>query len=793
MSIVVSRSLRRRALLSLLLTAAPVCAFSTLSSRPFASVPSSFLSKRSMTSDSISDSTTVEPTAGADEFTYLEDVESEASLAFAMESNAKCLADLGDPTTSETYDRILAVLESDDRIPYAGKMGKNMDGADIVFNFWKDSNNPKGLWRQTTLESYKTAKPDWTTVLDIDKLAKEDGISWVYKGSRALPRRRDTESPNDGTVVTRALLNLSRGGSDAKYVKEFDLLTGDFVKDEPFNLPEAKSSVSYKSRNVLLVGTDMGEGSMTDSGYPRQIREWYRGTDIKDAPVVFEGDKKDVSVGSYIDDNRHYGGPIYEVRYRGLTFYTSKYWVRAIKFDHLLAPSERREGVAEPGDFIEVAVQDDAKVNFLGNMMLVTLRSDWEVAGKTYKLGSVIYCDAKTFLDTGTADFTMLFEPTDNTALEYYSATRNYVCLVTMNDVKSKLDFYKIGDNGSSLTYVGGDKEAQVRSASVSALDTTDSDEFWFTTSGYTQPSTLCLADASRVEDGKDYIIEEVKSLPAQYDSSALDVEQHFATSKDGTQVPYFVVKKKGTELNGKTPTLLYGYGGFEISLGPSYSATVGIAWLEKGGAFVEACIRGGGEYGPSWHQAALKEKRNKAYEDFIAVGEDLCSKGLCTAGSTLAARGGSNGGLLMGNMYLQGKDLFGAIHCAVPLLDMQRFHTLLAGASWMAEYGDPETDDWDNFLNKYSPYHNIDETVEKYPAMLVTTSTRDDRVHPAHARKMVAKLWDMGKGKNWPVHYYENIEGGHGGAADAKQSAFMSTLAYDFMMKTLKKNAEEL
>jgi prolyl oligopeptidase len=214
---------------------------------------------------------------------------------------------------------------------------------------------------------------------------------------------------------------------------------------------------------------------------------------------------------------------------------------------------------------------------------------------------------------------------------------------------------------------------------------------------------------------------------------------------------------------------------------------------LEKGGAFVEACIRGGGEYGPSWHQAALKDKRNKAYEDFIAVGEDLCTKGLCTAGSTLAARGGSNGGLLMGNMYLQGKDLFGAIHCAVPLLDMQRFHTLLAGASWMAEYGDPDTDDWDKFLNQYSPYHNIDETVDKYPAMLVTTSTRDDRVHPGHARKMVAKLWDMGKGKDWPVYYYENIEGGHGGAADAKQSAFMSTLAYDFMMKTLKKNAEEL
>jgi prolyl oligopeptidase len=373
--------------------------------------------------------------------------------------------------------------------------------------------------------------------------------------------------------------------------------------------------------------------------------------------------------------------------------------------------------------------------------------------------------------------------------LEYYTTTKNYVILVTMDNVKSKLDFYKIENQSSSLKYVGGDKEAQVRAVSVSAVDSQDSDLFWFTTSGYTEPSTLNMADASRIEKGDNYILEKVKGLPAQYDASNLEVTQHFATSKDGTHVPYFVVKKRGIELNGKTPTLLYGYGGFEVSLGPNYIATVGIAWLERGGAYAEACIRGGGEFGPSWHQAALKANRNKAYEDFIAVGQDLCSSGLCQPG-TLAARGGSNGGLLMGNMYLQGKDLFGAIHCAVPLLDMKRFHLLLAGASWMAEYGNPDTQDWDNFLKEFSPYHNIDESVDTYPPMLVTTSTRDDRVHPAHARKMVAKLWGLGENKNWPVYYYENIEGGHGGAADAKQSSFMTTLAYDFMMKTLKENA---
>jgi prolyl oligopeptidase len=727
----------------------------------------------------------------SDPYAYLEDVESEASLHFARRANAKCLADLGDPTSSSTYSRVLQFLESDDRIPYAGKMGYDRNGEELFFNFWKDAKNPKGIWRKTTLQSYKTDQPQWETVLNLDELAEADQISWVWKGSRVLPRRRDSQS-TDGKIVTRALLNLSRGGSDAVHLKEFDILTGSFVTDHPFHLPEAKTSASYKSRNVLLVGTDMGEGSLTDSGYPRQIRQWIRGTDIRDAPIIFEGETSDVSVGCYIDDNRHYGGPIYEIRYRSMTFYTSKYWVRPIEFQHLLAPHECGE-IDEPAEFLAIDVQDDAKIDFLGNMLLITLRSDWTVSGQTFQQGSVIYCNANKFLQQGkeSCDYTVLFEPTERTALEYYTATKNYVILVTMDNVQSKLDFYKIENQSSSLKYVGGDNQPQARAVSVSAVDSQDSDLFWFTTSGYTEPSTLNMADASRVENGDNYVLETVKGLPAQYDASSLEVMQHFATSKDGTKVPYFVVKKKGIQLNGKTPTLLYGYGGFEVSLGPNYIATVGIAWLERGGAYVEACIRGGGEFGPSWHQAALKANRNKAYEDFLAVGQDLCASGLCKPG-TLAARGGSNGGLLMGNMYLKGKDLFGAIHCSVPLLDMKRFHLLLAGASWMAEYGNPDSEDWDNFLKEYSPYHNIDESVDRYPPMLVTTSTRDDRVHPAHARKMVAKLWELGENKNWPIYYYENIEGGHGGAADAKQSAFMTTLAFDFLMKTLKENASK-
>ena len=469
--------------------------------------------------------------------------------------------------------------------------------------------------------------------------------------------------------------------------------------------------------------------------------------------------------------------------------------VRVLKYEHLLASADpAREGIDGPGEFMEVDVQPDAGVTFAANMLLISLRSDWEPVpgGKTYTSGSLLYVDADTFFTKGkeACDYNVIFEPTDKTAYEDYTFTKNYFILSVMDNVKTKLAFYKITDDGSKLTHIGGDKEAQILNVGAGAVDAHDDDLIWFYTSGYTQPSALSLGDASLVENNPDengYIVEQLKSLPDMYDTSDLVVQQKFAKSEDGTEVPYFLVSKKDIKLDGNTPTLLYGYGGFEISLGPKYIGTVGKAWLERGGVYVEANIRGGGEFGPKWHQAALKAKRHKAYEDFISVGEDLVASNICKP-STLAARGGSNGGLLMGMMYVMRPDLFGAIHCAVPLLDMKRFHMLLAGASWMAEYGDPSTCDWDDYLHRYSPYHLIDEENEKYPPMLVTTSTRDDRVHPAHARKMVKKLWDIAesKNKNWPVHYYENIEGGHGGAADAKQSAFMTALAYDFMWDTL-------
>lgn len=422
------------------------------------------------------------------------------------------------------------------------------------------------------MDSYCSDNPKWTTVLDVDELAKKDGISWVWKGATPLPRARDPMSEN-GKKVTRAILYLSRGGSDATHVKEFDLLTGDFVTEDPFILPEAKSRASYKSRDVLTVGTDMGPDSLTDSGYPRTVREWVRGTDLKDAPIVFEGEKQDVSVAVYVDDQRENNGGIYEVRCRSLTFYTSKYWARKIQYEHLLAPNDpARQGVPEPDEFVEVDIQEDAEIDFVGNLMIISLRSDWEpVPGQEFKQGSLIYTNATTFLETGkeACEFKILFEPTERTSEDSYSLTKNYLILSIMDNVKSKFQFFKVGEDGNSLTLVGQDKEAVIRSANASPVDWTEGDAFWFTTSGYTQPSTLCLADASKIEwpESSDtpeiYVERQVKSLPDQYDSSGLEVTQRTATSKDGTEIPYFMICKKDTILDGNTPTLLYGYGGF--------------------------------------------------------------------------------------------------------------------------------------------------------------------------------------------------------------------------------------
>jgi prolyl oligopeptidase len=408
-----------------------------------------------------------------------------------------------------------------------------------------------------------------SSTLIVDALAEKDGISWVWKGSTALPRKRDPMSDN-GRIVTRALLSLSRGGSDASHVKEFDMITQDFVPDEEaFQLPEAKSRASYKSRDILLVGSDFGANSLTSSGYPRVLKEWERGTKIEDAPIVFEGEHTDVAISGFVADERNWGGSLWQIHSRSITFYTSKYWMAKLTEDHLLPLSQRPSGLAEP-DFKQLDIQEDAEMDMMGKMLFISLRSDWTPKddGKAYKCGSVIYCQLDKFLNEGKAsvDYEILFEPTERTAYEYFTCTKNYLVLSTMDNVKSKLHFFKLGGDGTSLTLIPGDSEAQIRDCNVRPLDPIEGDEFWFTTSSYTQPSTLYLADAGKVETSDKtedvFISETFKKLPSQYDSADLIVEQRTAVSEDGTDIPYFIVMKKDVELNGKNPTLLYGYGG---------------------------------------------------------------------------------------------------------------------------------------------------------------------------------------------------------------------------------------
>ena len=669
----------------------------------------------------------------ADPNQWLEDVTGEKPLAWVREHNAKTEAEISaSPGFDVLNTRLRGILDSDERIPYASKIGSS------YYNLWQDKEHEKGLWRRTTLEEYRKGSPTWETVLDLDALSKAEGESWVWHGSSCLE-----------PAYTRCLLQLSRGGADADVVREFDLTTKDFVKDG-FTVPEAKSDVSWVDQDTLFVGTDWGAGTMTSSGYPRQVKEWKRGTPLADAKLVFEGQDSDVSVGASKD---HTVGFEREWVFRGITFYSGEYYLR------------------QNGALVKLDVPIDAQVSSHREWLMVELRTDWTVGGKTWPSGSLVVAKMDGFL-AGERSFEALFTPTERSALASAVPTRNTIVVNEMDNVRNRVYVWRNTDGKWSRTPITGLPD--FGAVGVSAVDDGESDLVWLTTTDFLTPTTLSLLD---VADGKQ---EKLKSLPAFFDASGLEISQHEATSEDGTKIPYFLVSKQGIKLNKKTPTLLYGYGGFEVSMTPGYNAAMGAAWLEEGGAYALANIRGGGEFGPRWHQAALKENRHKAYEDFAAVARDLIARKV-TSPKHLGAMGGSNGGLLMGNMLTQYPELFGAIVCQVPLLDMRRYHTLLAGASWMGEYGDPDVEAEWKFIQTFSPYHLADPKA-KYPRTLFTTSTRDDRVHPGHARKMVAKLEEQGH----DVLYWENIEGGHGGAANNAQRAYMWALSWTFLRNEL-------
>lgn len=669
-----------------------------------------------------------------DKHQWLEDVVGEKALDWVKARNQETRQKLDNDAGFVKLRRDLQViLDSKDRIPGIQKIGN------AVYNFWMDAEHPRGIWRKTSMAEYRKPQPKWETVLDIDAIAKAENENWVFKGSQCREPEYD-----------RCIINLSRGGADAVTIREFDLKTKRFVKDG-FALPEAKMNVSWRDKNTLFIGTDFGPGSLTDSGYPRIVKEWTRGTPITTARTIFEGQKEDISVSA---SRVHHAGISHEIVNRAVTFYTSEvFLMRGSKLQKLDIPAQ-------------------TGYEFFGKQFIVTPNEAWTTGGKTYPQGSVLAIDFDAFLK-GDRNFTILFQPTEVASFTGLTATKNVLLMQLLQDVKSKL---------VELKFKGGKWLARsvnlptMGAVGVSALDADKSDEYLLSYSDYLTPSVLQLAKAG--SDQRELL----KSAPEFFDAKNYKIVQKFANSKDGSRVPYFMVHKQDIKLDGSNPALLYAYGGFQVSLTPSYSGGIGKAWLEKGGVYVVANIRGGGEYGPRWHQAALKQNRQRAYEDFAAVAEDLINSKITTP-QHLGAMGGSNGGLLAGVALTQRPDLFNAVVSQVPLLDMQRFNKLLAGASWMGEYGNPDVPaEWD-YIKQYSPYHNVKAEV-KYPNVLFITSTRDDRVHPGHARKMAAKMLDQGHQHVW---YYENIEGGHGGAANNAQRADMSAITYSFLWNTLK------
>ncbi len=670
----------------------------------------------------------------ADPFIWLEDVEAARSMAWVKSHNEATMSSLGaDARYTALRDRIRSILDSKERIAYP-----QMRGAD-VYNFWKDAGHPRGIWRRATYDSYVAGSPAWRTVLDIDSLSAADKQQWAWGGSSCLP-----------PAWRRCLVRLSRGGADAVQVREFDTETGRFVEGG-FALPEAKQDVEWVSENAVLVDTDFGAGSLTTSGYPRIAKLWRRGTPLSAAKTLIEGQTTDVGVGVGSIEN---GDSLIGVVSRSPSFFETAVYI--LRGDSL----------------VKLDLPLDTGPTILGDQLVVYVRTPWTVGGKTYPTGSLIATSLNGFL-AGQRDFTIILAPTDRQTVDGTTPTRDYLLVELLDNVRARL--LRLRHEGSTW-HTDTIPVPDYGNASVVATSAR-SNRFFFTYAGFTQPNTLYLAD----EDGS---LKEIKRLPALFDATGLVTEQHEATSKDGTRVPYFVVHRATVALDGNNPTLLYGYGGFEISLTPSYSSVTGAAWLEQGGVYVLANIRGGGEFGPAWHRAALKENRQRAYDDFIAVAEDLVAKKITTP-QHLGIMGGSNGGLLMGVMLTERPDLWGAVAILNPLLDMKRFNHLLAGASWMGEYGDPDIPEQWAYISKYSAYQNLKSGV-KYPRPFIATTTRDDRVHPGHARKFAARMEGLGD----PIYFFENTEGGHGSGVTSEQQAREQALVYVYLWKQLGSSA---
>ncbi len=674
-----------------------------------------------------------------DPYLWLEDIEGAKALDWVKKENAATDRLItGRAGFEADRKRAREILDDDRQIAMPGEvMG------DTIANFWRDANNPRGIWRQSPLDAYLAGKPVWTTLIDVDALGKAEKQSWVWHGADCL-------APD----YKRCLVSLSPGGTDADVVREWDRTTTSFVEGG-FALPQAKSSVTWENADTLLVATHYGAGSMTASGYPRIVKRWKRGTPLAAAETVAEGEHEDVgmNVFAFTDGDKRW--PMIS---RGKTFYTAD-----IKLPNI-----------DASRYISSIVPDTASVrDVVDGQLVIFLNQEWA----NIPAGSLVSLSLADMSADRQVPIITAMTPTKAQAIENVSATDNILWVKALDDVEGKLFALRrdpATGKWSQREVALADKATVTIAGTIGKRDTVLA-----TAETMLMPPTLYAV-------GETGAPQAVQSLPATFDAKEMLVEKRFATSKDGTKIPYFIVRKK-SDSEAPVPALIHAYGGFRAAQTPGYltgqpyrAGPLGLFWVEDGNAYVLAGIRGGGEYGPAWHQAALREKRQASFDDLHAVAEDLVKTGVSAKGK-IAISGRSNGGVLVGAAMTQRPDLYGAVISGSPIKDMWRYDKMLAGASWVAEYGDPDVpEDW-AFLSKYSPYHNIRKGV-KYPPTFLYLSTKDDRVHPGHARQFAARLMENGN----RVYYHEYLEGGHSVGADHAEDAVRAAMLHGFLLREL-------
>ena len=668
-----------------------------------------------------------------DPYLWLEEVDGERALAWVETQSAATLTRFGDTRFAADRDTLAAIFDRPDNIPVIARRGTK------VFNFWKDAAHPRGLWRTTTLDSYRGERPEWDILLDLDALAAREGEDWIWSGAATLPGSHD-----------RAILMLSRGGADAVVLREFDLSSHDFVS-AGFILPEAKGGAAWLDRDTLLLSSALGDGMATSSGYARTVRLWRRGTDPSTAPVIFETGADHMSVWADLDRQAE----------------DERVWFveRVGFFDIVVWIGDRT------GPKTRIDLPTDVQGQWHSGWLAVKRRTQWTIGGDTHPPDTVLGISFPAFLD-GDRRFTKLFEPTERRALQGLFWSGGRLVLSILDDLKPVFEVLTPSGVGWARQRITGLPDigvAHVWSLDVRTEESTG-DLLASAQDPLTPPSLYLIPPRAAPQL--------LKRGPQAFDPAGLAMARHEAISEDGTRIPYVQVGPPGN--TGEAPVHLSGYGGFGISMLPYYNSAVGKLWLERGGTGVVANIRGGGEFGTAWHDAGRREEKRLSHDDFAAVAADLVRRGVTLPGR-IAAEGGSNGGILITNMLTRYPELFGALFCTIPLIDMRRYAKLHAGASWIAEYGDPDNPaDW-AFLAAISAYHQA-VPGRPYPPILIATSRRDDRVHPGHARKMAAKLQAMG----YEAYFYEPAAGGHGYGKDNAERAAFTALGYNFLRRAI-------